>query len=782
MKKKILSLILTLAMLLSLASVMSTAAIAAETDADTDTGTATDTAQEVLEIASYTDLENFIASLANFDYADKTVTVTQSITVNSGWTANDKTNAATAAPTGENAKILDTTVATNAFAGTFKGANADIVISGLYINGDAFFPSIAGATIQDITFDNCYISLPEGYDYNTSSNAALSGIIAARATGTEIFSDVAVSNSKISYAKSTNTKNNGYFGLFVGHATTSSQLSFTNCVSEDNYIYSSCKTSLVGGFAGNVQSSTATFYACTNTSSIKVQPTETSGLNNGFKSGGFVGVFQSGTKLTLTNCVNSGDINSFSMAAGFVGDAAKALEIKSCINAANITAGETVLSDFGNNKNIAEVHAGGMIGRINGTDVVIDNSVNKGAIYSYNKHSYTENSASKSKILGNAGGIVAYSNGKAFTITNCINSGNIGGLSAGGVLGKSTGAATISDSVNIGELKGVNQSGGIVGLYEVASGTFTRVINSGTIKSAQNGCNQGGIIGRWNKTNTDDSVFVQFTDVYYANSYVYTAGTDVKQAIGIYVSGGNNANVGKSGNYKYTYTTVSGEAGSGTILASANTSTTAATYMDFYNKPFKDNGYFVLDQVKGELGADKFVGFAIGEKYVLTDTVPMPIEAHKLMNKDAELNEAINLKGYQVKLNESLLSEVRLVADVTVDLKAYQKVGFKMALVEKLATPDAEPTYDAALVTKTVEDNTVYTSLNTYSSLGELTDPVTAVENGYLSAVTVTGLPTEGTFTYVVTPFITDMDNKVTYGASYAFVVTDGVAAYIYAM
>ena len=72
-----------------------------------------------LEIDSYDDLVAFLANVtAGETYENKTVALTENITVNEGWTVNDGQAAATAAPTGENAKILTGT--TGIFKGTLE--------------------------------------------------------------------------------------------------------------------------------------------------------------------------------------------------------------------------------------------------------------------------------------------------------------------------------------------------------------------------------------------------------------------------------------------------------------------------------------------------------------------------------------------------------------------------------------------------------------------------------------------------------------------------------------
>ena len=53
----------------------------------------------------------------------------------------------------------------------------------------------------------------------------------------------------------------------------------------------------------------------------------------------------------------------------------------------------------------------------------------------------------------------------------------------------------------------------------------------------------------------------------------------------------------------------------------------------------------------------------------------------------------------------------------------------------------------------------------------------------YLSAITLTSIPTVGTWTLIIKPFVTLADGiGVVYGASYAMIVVDGSISCVYAM
>ena len=81
MKKKILSVFLTVAMMLSMATAF--AGTISASDVDLTDG-----------IDNYEELEAFVNSLATKDYAGETVKLNANITVNEGWVANDGTSTA----------------------------------------------------------------------------------------------------------------------------------------------------------------------------------------------------------------------------------------------------------------------------------------------------------------------------------------------------------------------------------------------------------------------------------------------------------------------------------------------------------------------------------------------------------------------------------------------------------------------------------------------------------------------------------------------------------------
>ena len=452
MKKKILSVFLTVAMILSMATVF--AGTVSANDAD-------------LVINNYGELEDFIDSLATESYSGKTVLLNADITVN--WIANDGTANAVVAPTGDNAKILDTTVATTAFAGTFDGGNH--TISGLYMTHMAFLPNVNGATIKNLTFDNC-AAVPMA----DSSSKVCAGIVVGRLTGGSLALDgVVVKNSKI-----VNGTTACYVGSLVGRTeTTTGTISVNNCKSIACNLYSGASTSLVGGIIGclNGASGVINITNCSSDTDIVASGS----ANAGYKCGGIVG--SSGGLISIQNCVNTGDIQSQAFAAGMVGDVGtKGVTVTNCVNKGNMTVVATSSKDGA---------AGGIFGRINNAADTVNGCA---IISSLNTGNINVTTTGTSNTI-HAGGLVGYAqlkvDRKTVEIENCVNQGEIyAGEYGGGAIGYLNAASAtdagldkidISGFVNTGNDTANYKAGGIVGVFNGTSGKIEKVITVGTI-------------------------------------------------------------------------------------------------------------------------------------------------------------------------------------------------------------------------------------------------------------------------------------------------------------
>ena len=731
MKKKILSVLLTLAMILSMAASFAGTVTAAVADAD-------------LTIHDYAGLEAFISSLATDDYAGKTVALGADITVNDGWVAvADEVNAPTV--------TLEHPAEVNAFAGTFDGDNH--TISGLYMTGGALIPKVNAATIQNVTFDNCYSVA------NTTYTIAAIVVGHHDAGSTLKFSNVVVKNSTVM-----NGTANMNVGTMIAKTTLGgSTVTLTNCKSIDCELYSGGKTSLVGGLVGHTDSNVV-FVDCFNSSDIYAMPANESTKNGGYKAGGLLG--QNKGVSSFTNCINEGNVTAFTIAGGMVGDVqTKKVTVTNCINRGEITSaaalkGTTNYDSF----------AGGMIGRNNNvSDCSVINCINFGAVRATNE--------STSKVCV-AGGMVGYGSTKndgsvtPTTIEGCLNQGTVSSdRYAGGAFGWVKNELDISNFVNTGDISAKQKAGGLVGWYEGKVGTIEKVIIVGTISGYNNGTavNAGSscaAFGKWEQKNGTNEM--NLIDFFYSNSAV-EGGVD--NVFGMWVNLGTEYN-----NHKITYTATgkSLDFVPGTTNTDSSLSSYEETYgknLDAYNKFFVENGYAAdPTEFYAENGANTFQAFNLGVDWMLTDTVPVPSGVFAML-EEKELTEGeIDYVGYQASIGS--LSSIRVIAGLNgID---YANTGFELYLIkagEQATMADLNTT-------------TVYTAINVYDENGNAQDPFLASEAGYqyLSAITVTCTADQmgDATTLIVKPYVT-VNGEKTYGDACAIVIEKNNGALVIA-
>ena len=776
MKKKILSFFLTFAMILSM-----TAMFAGTVSAADETPTVT--------INTYEQLETFIAGLATDDYADDYVVLGADITVNEGWVANDGTANAVTAPTGEKAKTLDTAAATTAFAGTFDGQNH--TISGLYMTGKAFFPAIKGATIKNVTFDNCGSNRTGGH---------VSIVAGEQQGGTFEFTNVVVKNSKI--VNNTSTVN---LGTLVGKITSATSAKFTDCKTIACNLYTSAGTSYVGGIVGYVVASTA-FLRCSSDTDIVAKSTSES---DKCKSGGMIGT--SSVAISITECANSGDIISQAYAGGMVGDvSSKAVTIEDCVNRGNMAAEQILGKDC---------FAGGMVGRYNNAyGCSITGSANYGkisastegtsnAIYAGGMVGFCQNktdaeqeqikilqSLNAGEIISDrfAGGVMGRLYYGELTVTDYANTGSVtSDYNAGGILGEATKNSShrtilfLTNFVNTADITATNKAGGLVGVYVSVSGTIDKVITVGTIKGfsksdytpvaelieAETKPNTGAscaAFGQWNQ-DVVEGKSVAFVDFFYSNSIS-------KNIFGLW------AELGTAKNAHAVSYTATGATLDDFVPGTTNTDeselnadgeykNTQGANLSLYNQFFVANGYLdtLIYDGDGNLSlgkiANTFKAFNLGVDWMLTDTVPVPASVFALMNEKDIVEGEVDYVGYQANAGTTLTS-VRVIAGL--DSTEYTNTGFELYLVKAGE--------EALYVDKNT--TTVYTSLNVYGENGDALPPYLASEAGYayLSAINVSCSADQlgDVTTLIVKPYVTakiqDEDVKI-YGASCAILI-----------
>ncbi|MCL2140500.1 MAG: hypothetical protein FWH42_02300 [Dehalococcoidia bacterium] len=200
---------------------------------------------------------------------------------------------------------------------------------------------------------------------------------------------------------------------------------------------------------------------------------------------------------TVTNCYNTGDVNASSdvaevYAGGIMGRSNNDVSIENCYNTGDVSASS------GN----GDVHAGGIIGRSNNGDS-IENCYNTGDV----------SASSDGNGDVHAGGIIGCNEIGAIIIKNCYNTGDvsasadIGVVYAGGIAGNCDG--TIANCYNTGDMTvvayGVTsgtraRAGGIIG-YSMYDTTITDCFNTGDLTvdfnsaGGSEGVMAGGIAG-----------------------------------------------------------------------------------------------------------------------------------------------------------------------------------------------------------------------------------------------------------------------------------------------
>lgn len=186
---------------------------------------------------------------------------------------------------------------------------------------------------------------------------------------------------------------------------------------------------------------------------------ESISTDSGTASGGMIGYNGNGY-ITITGCVNNGEIVSAYRAGGMEGDARKGVHMFDCVNNANITATN---------------QAAGMVAYACDKDTVagsfvVENCVNYGAV-----DAYVEGATS-----GDAGAVAGY----------------LGAKSAKAIVYKVTGC------INYGEIKGGNRVGGMVGYVYAGPTRYVELVNCATFGTVKAGSWGSEFVGYTNSVNT----------------------------------------------------------------------------------------------------------------------------------------------------------------------------------------------------------------------------------------------------------------------------------------
>lgn len=391
---------------------------------------------------------------------------------------------------------------------TIRNCTVNGTISGTHQVGG--FVGFAQGVYQDntlvlpcnLTIEGCInnatvTTTSQASDNNRTSAGGFVGYVNAGATVTiKSYTDEngqtkkSTNNGKISTTSSADNKG---VGGFVGYSY--GKITLTDCVNEKNATITGkeCVGGLVGyiGKADSDSQKEMVISGCENKAAVTSNST-----NDVYGIGGIVG-YNSGHKVVITNCINSGAITGTHETAGIIGYSDHS-EISNCTNSGAVSGFATVggivgkmgggsivsckntatvkaskARDIDGDGNLDGAYLGGIAGWIAGN---VNNCYNSGTVT-------TETSWGNSNIVG---GIVGYLvNGK--TVSYCYNSGNVvGSDNIGGIVG-----------INNGTVSYCYQDGALNDLYLGTSPSNFITSNGGAIEhcwilpgASQTGFNQ----------------------------------------------------------------------------------------------------------------------------------------------------------------------------------------------------------------------------------------------------------------------------------------------------
>lgn len=360
---------------------------------------------------------------------------------------------------------------------TIRNCTVNGTISGTHQVGG--FVGFAQGVYQDntlvlpcnLTIEGCInnatvTTTSQASDNNRTSAGGFVGYVNAGATVTiKSYIDEngktkkSTNNGKISTASSADNKG---VGGFVGYSY--GKITLTDCVNEKNATITGKER--VGGLVGYIGKADSdsqkemVISGCENKAAVTSNST-----NDVYGIGGIVG-YNSGHKVAITNCINSGAITGTHETAGIIGYSDHS-EISNCTNSGAVSGFATV---------------GGIVGKMGGGSIV--SCKNTGTVKASKARDIDGvNGAYLGGIAGWAGGNVnnCYNSGTVTTETSWGNSNIVGGIVGYLVNGK-----TVSYCYNSGTIVGSSQIGGIIGYLPGALTTVTYCYHSGKINSVWN--------------------------------------------------------------------------------------------------------------------------------------------------------------------------------------------------------------------------------------------------------------------------------------------------------
>lgn len=321
-------------------------------------------------------------------------------------------------------------------------------------------------TIEGCTNNATVTTTSQASDNNRTSAGGFVGYVNAGATVTiKSYTDEngqtkkSTNNGKISTTSSADNKG---VGGFVGYSY--GKITLTDCVNEKNATITGKER--VGGLVGYIGKADSdsqkemVISGCENKAAVTSNST-----NDVYGIGGIVG-YNSGHKVAITNCINSGAITGTHETAGIIGYSDHS-DISGCTNSGAVSGFATV---------------GGIVGKMGGGSIVSC------------KNTATVKASKARDIDGDngayLGGIAGWIAGN---VNNCYNSGTVTTETSwgnsnivGGIVGYLVKGKTVSYCYNSGTIVGSSQIGGIIGYLPGALTTVTYCYHSGRINSVWN--------------------------------------------------------------------------------------------------------------------------------------------------------------------------------------------------------------------------------------------------------------------------------------------------------
>ncbi len=700
---------------------------------------------------------------------------------------------------------LDASIAS--FSGTLDGNGMTVTVS------VPMFSALSGATIKNLTIAGtisytgvakwggcgalvCNVggNLTLENVVNTASvtmtpsagHDGVAGLIGVVTTGSVSLTGCSNSGAITGNASGSNQiASGGLVGYIVGSGT----LTVTDCSNSGTITSSSTGNNMMGGLVGwNSRSGVCTFTDSSNSGSIVT--------SQGGKTGGILGVAGGASNHIWTGCTNTGTLTVKALlvccSGGFIGDEAGFLSMTNCTNS-----GDIEFQSGGTNT----IYPAGFVGRCttSSTSVTLtfDSCINRGNI-----------NAITSKNTNLTGGFVGYSQATApYQFTDCCNEGNltessltaVGGRKGGGFIGvleKST--AGFTDCVNKGNVQIATLAGGFIG-DDRQSTTYERCINTGTIAAVctlSGNAYAAGFVGQL----YDNSATVTMQKC--ANYGSVTAGsqTTTSEYAGGFV--GKTSNTGSSWTDVANYGTITATQNAGGIAASSGTGTftRCANFGNLLNATNKDPlnadasakaSSTITDCYGGTEESSTYRGAGAGAvmpglnfgggTWIVREGYPeLAFVETVLGSKDATENPTVTFKGFQTRTPEGGTFAIRAVESVLVpdpeNNNPFQYVGMEVYFVKtgdsSVKTADCYSRYYYTSILAGSNENGVTTAWGGNTD----TDPA-YVDGTYYSALTVTEIPSDGTYTFVVIPYTTaaDGEHEKSYGDAYAILFTDGV-------